>query len=320
VSKIRETLEPVLGHDGFRAGVSVECDYTSGERSEELYDPNQSVLVSSHVTEEGTGPGDGPSGGIPGTASALPRPRSEGASTDAGTFRRSENVAYQTSRTLQKTKIPQGTVKKLSAAVLLDYAVRLEGSGEEQKRVLVPPDPEKIEAIRALVSAAIGLDTTRGDQLTVQTLAFESTLQLENPAFDPSSVPGGDADLQPLERFQRMLQQNPIAFVGAALAILAVVGLAAWILLRARQQKVSVDDNKRRALAASSVSGGAGNLEGVMGAGLPATTQAYANLAASMLAAPQDRPLTLAVREIVIKDAELSAGIVQGWLLQGEKK
>jgi flagellar M-ring protein FliF len=322
VSKIRETLEPVLGHDGFRAGVSVECDFTSGERSEELYDPNQSVLVTSHVTEEGIGPGDGPSGGIPGTASALPRPRDEGAVTGTGTFRRSENVSYQTSRTLQKTKIPQGTVKKLSAAVLLDYAVRFEGSGEDQKRVLTPPDPEKIEAIRALVAGAIGLDATRGDQLTVQTLPFESTLQLENPAFGPSPVPGGDADLQPLERYQRMLQQNPIAFVGVALAICAVLGLAAWILLRARQQKVRVEELQRKSLAAASGSGSADGsaIQGDAGTGLPATTQAYANLAASMLAAPQDRPLALAVREIVIKDAELSAGIIQGWLLQGEKK
>jgi len=322
VSKIRETLEPVLGHDGFRAGVSVECDFTSGERSEELYDPNQSVLVSSHVTEEGNGPGDGPSGGIPGTASALPRPRDEGAAMGTGTFRRSENVSYQTSRTLQKTKIPQGTVKKLSAAVLLDYAVSFEGTGEDQKRVLTPPDPEKIEAIRALVAGAIGLDTTRGDQLTVQTLPFESTLQIGNPAFGPSSLPGGDADLQPLERYQQMFRQNPIAFVGVALAICAVLGLAAWILLRARQQKVRVEDLQRKALAAASAPASAGgNLaQGAAGTSLPATMQGSGNVLAALLAASQDRPLAVAVREIVVKDAELSAGIVQGWLLQGDKK
>jgi len=321
-SKIRETLDPLLGQNGFRAGVSVDCDFTSGERNEESFDPNGAVVVSSHVTEEGNGPGAGPSGGIPGTASALPRPRTEGATTSAGNFRRSENVSYQTSRTVQKTKIPQGTVKKISAAVLVDYTVRLEGSGEDQKRVLTPPAPEKMEAIRELVAGAIGLDTTRGDQLTVQTLPFESTLQLENPEFAPSPAPGGDADLQPLERYKQMFRQTPIVFVGVALAICAVLGLAAWILLRARQQKVRVEEAHRKALAPpSETRGPAGNLvEGVMGAGLPSSPQETSNLIAALLAAPENRPVTLAVREIVIKDAELSAGIIQGWLLEGGKR
>jgi flagellar M-ring protein FliF len=320
-SKIRETLEPLLGQDGFRAGVSVDCDFTSGERSEESFDPNQSVVLSSHVTEEGQGPGTAPSGGIPGTASALPRPRADGATTSTGNFRRSENVSYQTSRTVQKTKIPQGTVRKISAAVLVDYTVRLEGEGEQQKRVLAPPGPEKMEAIRELVAGAIGLDATRGDLLTVQTLPFESTQQLENPVFDPPPAPGGDAHLQPLERYQQMFQQNPVVFIGVGLAICAVLGLAAWILLRARQQKVRLEAQRKALAAASEMRGQGGNLiEGTTGTGLPATMQGSGNLIAAALAAQEGRPLTVAVREIVVKDAELSAGIIQGWLLQGEKK
>jgi flagellar M-ring protein FliF len=321
-SKIRETLQPLLGESGFRAGVSVDCDFTSGERSEESYDPEKSVVLSSHVTEEGQGPGSAPSGGIPGTASALPRPRADGATTSAGNFRRSENVSYQTSRTIQKTKIPQGTVRKISAAVLVDYAVRVEGEGDQQKRVLAPPGPEKMEAIRELVAGAIGLDTTRGDQLTVQTLPFESTLtlQLENPTFAPSPTPGSDVELQGLERYQQMFKQNPLVFIGVGLAICAVLGLAAWILLRARQQKVRVEEADRKALAAAAEMRAGGNLiEGRAGTGLPAGMQGSGDVIASLLAASENRPLTVAVREIVVKDAELSAGIVQGWLIRGEK-
>ena len=39
LTKINSTLEPLLGAEKFRAGVSVECDFTSGEQSEETYDP-----------------------------------------------------------------------------------------------------------------------------------------------------------------------------------------------------------------------------------------------------------------------------------------
>jgi flagellar M-ring protein FliF len=46
LAKINGTLDPLLGPDKFRAGVSVECDFTSGEQSEEFYDPSRAVLLS----------------------------------------------------------------------------------------------------------------------------------------------------------------------------------------------------------------------------------------------------------------------------------
>ena len=39
IAKISSTLEPLLGPEKFRAGASVECDFTSGEQSEEIFRP-----------------------------------------------------------------------------------------------------------------------------------------------------------------------------------------------------------------------------------------------------------------------------------------
>src|SRR5204863_6797983 len=47
IAKIGATLGPLLGAEKFRAGVSVECDFTGGEQSEEIFDPARSVMVSS---------------------------------------------------------------------------------------------------------------------------------------------------------------------------------------------------------------------------------------------------------------------------------
>ena len=58
----------------FRAGVSVECDFTGGEQSEEIFDPARSVMLSSQRTEDSSGSSGG--SGVPGTASTLPRPTS----------------------------------------------------------------------------------------------------------------------------------------------------------------------------------------------------------------------------------------------------
>jgi len=44
--KINNTLDPLLGAEKFRTGVSAEVDMTSGEQSEETFDPTKSVMVT----------------------------------------------------------------------------------------------------------------------------------------------------------------------------------------------------------------------------------------------------------------------------------
>ncbi len=50
-AKLNSTLEPLVGAGRFRAAVSAECDLTSGEQSEESFDPTRSVMVTSQKTE-----------------------------------------------------------------------------------------------------------------------------------------------------------------------------------------------------------------------------------------------------------------------------
>jgi flagellar M-ring protein FliF len=179
LAKIHATLEPLLGPEHFRAGVSVECDLTSGEQSEEIFDPARSVMVSSQKTEDISG--TSLASGVPGTASNLPRPTSRPGASGVGMTRRSESISYQATRTVRRMKLPQGTIKRISIAVLLDQNVRWEGVGPQARRILEPPPPERIKAIRDLVAAATGFSAERGDQLIVESLPFETTLNLPPP-------------------------------------------------------------------------------------------------------------------------------------------
>src|ERR1035438_205164 len=77
--------------------------------------------------------------GVPGTASTLPRPTSRPGSSSKNVSRMTENITYQTSRTVKKTRIPAGGVKKMSLAVLVDQEVTWEPDKGGMKRVLVPP-------------------------------------------------------------------------------------------------------------------------------------------------------------------------------------
>ncbi len=184
--KIQATLEPLLGPDGFRTAVSLECDLASGDQSEESFDPDRSVMVNSQRSEDGSTPAA--ANGVPGTPSNLPRPTSRpGSGAGNPLFRRSENTTFQTSRVIRHIKFPHGQVKRLSASVLLDYTVKTQGG----KRLIEPPPPERIRAIKDIVAAAVGFQQERGDQIIVEALAFENTrnIQPEAGAAPPSARP-----------------------------------------------------------------------------------------------------------------------------------
>lgn len=189
MNKVRATLEPLLGADRFQAGISVDVDFSSGELSEEVFDPNKSVPVSSQKSEDGAPLAA--TAGIPGTASNLPRPVSTPVSAGAQFGRRMESLTFQTSRLVRHTRHPQGAIRRLSVGVLIDQDVRWEGSGAAMRRVLVPPTPEKLKSIRDLVAGVVNFNTARGDQLVVETLPFEATLKSAPPPAPPGRPGAG---------------------------------------------------------------------------------------------------------------------------------
>jgi flagellar M-ring protein FliF len=250
LAKVNATLDPLLGADKYRAGVIVECDFTSGEQSEESFDPARSVMTVSQRTEDISGVNV--ASGVPGAASNLPRPTSRPGASGSGVTRRTENTSYQASRVVKRTKLPQGALKRLSAAVLVDHVVRWQGQGAQAKRMLEAVAPEKLKVVRDLVGAAVGLTAARGDQLTVECLPFESTLSWEPPA---PRAPATAAPLAPgLPAWLQQLVGRKDLWIwaagGAALMLLLVL---AGILLLARRFSRKARASATAALAASSV-------------------------------------------------------------------
>jgi flagellar M-ring protein FliF len=238
VTKISQTLEPLLGPNGFRAGASVDVDLTSGEQQEETLDPTRSVMVNSQKTEDVT---DRPStAGIPGTASNLPAPpTTRPSSGNAAVSRRTENIQYQTSRVVRHTRIPQGVVRRMSLAVLVGQGVRWDGDGAAKHRVLVAPPPETLKTIKDLVAGITGFNAERGDQLIVETLPFESSLTSEPPGVAPAAVP------QPITKDPPWLDfankhRNLLIGVAIGLVVVLVLGVV-FKLARRKRKKKEVD-------------------------------------------------------------------------------
>src|SRR5580693_142956 len=231
--KINSTLEPLLGPDKFRATASVECDFTSAEQSDETYDPTKSVMVTSQKTEDISGGSSAT--GVPGTPSNLPRPTSRPGTGSNGVTRRTENISYQSSHSVRHMRLPQGAVKHMSVSLLVDSSVRWEGAGAKLKRIVEPPSAEKLKAIHDLVAGVIGFSAERGDQLIVETMPFEATLNPEPVATFSKPVP-------PPPLWYEQALKNKFVMLGAGVGVAVLLTLLAVVfkLLR-RSSRESVE-------------------------------------------------------------------------------
>jgi len=234
-TKATQTLDPLLGAGHFRVGVSADVDLTSGEQSEETFDPAKSVMLTSQTTEDG--PALAAAAGVPGTASNLPRPTAKAESSGASTTnysRRTENVSYQTSRVVRHTRLPEGVVKRVSLSVLIDHSLRW----DQGKRIIEPPSEEKLKVIHDLVAAAAGIDMNRGDQLVVEAFPFEATLTAEPVTLDQPAVAPAPAG-PPLPKWLANLlgRKNGLAMAGGVVVAIVVVIVGLVVLLRRRGGK-----------------------------------------------------------------------------------
>jgi len=240
LAKIGATLEPLLGAGKYRAGVSVDCDFTAGEQSEELYDPARSVMLSSQRSEDNLGSAF--AAGVPGTPSNLPRPILRPANGAGRNSRVTENITYQSSRTVRKTRLPAGTVRKMSLAILVDHDLSWQKNKGGYQRMLVAPSADKLKVVRDLVAGVTGFNAERGDQIIVDSLPFESTLALEPPQ---SASPAPTA--RPAGPFGLPIDQKTLLVVGGAAAGLMVLGFVGALLLRGKgrgaREKVDIQQS-----------------------------------------------------------------------------
>jgi flagellar M-ring protein FliF len=303
-TKLDATLEPLVGAGRFRAAVSADTDLTSGEQSEEHFDPTQSVMVSSQKSEDVSSPSH-TAAGIPGTASNLPDPAPAPVSVGGGSSRKTESVNYQSSRTVKRTVLPQGGIKRLSVSVLIDHEVHFEGSGAQAKRVLTPPTPERLKVIHDLAAAAVGFNMERGDQLIVESLPFESTVNLEPPGAGPTSV---ETPLSPIEQ----LKKNPKMLYGAAGGAAVVLAGVFFLVFKILKKSPPPPAQLRPTESLPPVGAEAASAQKLGASDTWAPSLGASSLPA--LAPARIEVLTNQIRETAQKDGEICAGVLRGWL------
>jgi len=321
-AKVEATLEPLLGEARFRVGVSADCDISTSEQTDETYDPTRSVMSTSQKTEDvsnNTQPG-----GVPGTPSNLPRSTIKplGVGASSGMSRRTESMAFETSRSVRQVKMPRGNIKRISAAVLLDQDFVWQGQGAQRKHVLAPPTPERMKAIHDIVAGVIGIQTERGDQVVIESLPFEQTLAQEETANAAAAAAGSakPGKASPQTPLAKLLADRRVQIGGGVGVVLLIAALGFLLGRKKKKAKVELEH------AAGALPPGSEAAQAALEGKDSATSEA-AQLAAAEEAPPLPRPrlalpemdsatkiLLQQIQDHVAKDPAFAAGVIRGWM------
>jgi flagellar M-ring protein FliF len=306
-----------------RVNVAAFLKPDSVEEEEVRYDP-ASVVVSRQTNTE-TGNTVLPAGGVAGaranqppalstsvanTNAAAATPATQTAQATGGAAsttpaplppgRSSEVVNYNVGKVTRHTISPQGQLARLSVAVVLDdERLTTKGSDGSAQTTTKPWDAAGIQRIQGIVSAAVGLDQERGDQLTVENIAFDAA-----PEMTDAPSPGFGQQVTDIAK-----EHWPSALRGLAIFLVAVFALFGVLRPLARRATGLATAPALPAAAASA-------------ARLPTVQEMEGQIEAeldAMAANSEGRRLpvlTQRVAKLANDEPEQLARIVRGWIAE----
>lgn len=180
IKRINGILEPVVGGGKFRAEVSADIDFTAVEQAAETFNPDLPAIRSEQTLNESRRAGD-TAAGIPGALTNQPPGMAQapeqidpatGQPVAAATPTNNREQAtrnYELDRTVSYTKHQQGTLKRLTVAVVVDDKVVKNADGTE---TMLPWTENELERLSILVRDAVGFSAVRGDSVNVLNSAF----------------------------------------------------------------------------------------------------------------------------------------------------
>lgn len=220
---IEQLLERSVGVGRVRAEVSVEMDMDRVATTNETYNPDGQVVRSQVTVEETEETNDAESSSIS-VSRNLPDAgaNSPGARSQSRQNRTQETVNYEISKIVRNQIKEMGSVKRITAAVLVDgrYGPPAEGT---KKLTYIPRDSAEMEQLNALVRTAIGYEPNRGDQVEVTNMPFVGNDEPE-PDMSGEQLFGMDRDF--IERVASSLGLSIVAILFLLLVLRPLVGRA----------------------------------------------------------------------------------------------
>lgn len=191
IKRIEDILIPLMGAQNVRVQVTADIDFTQTEQTAESFKPNQppnqAAIRSMQTTEARNGSGN-PSG-VPGALSNQPpvpatapvvTPASAvaGGSAENTSLHKEATTNYEVDRTIRYTKLPVGSLKRLSTAVLINNRTTTDSKG---KIISKPFTPAEQAQLNNLIKNAMGFNAQRGDSLNLLNSAFNEPAEAPLP-------------------------------------------------------------------------------------------------------------------------------------------
>lgn len=163
---LQAMLDRVLGTGKATVRVAATMNWDQTEQTSETYTPNDpsgaALVRTSHDITDSSNGGAAAAGGVPGAAAnngAVPTYQGGAAGSSATSSKTDSEKTFELNKSVRKTVSAPGTVTRVSVSVMVDDDPR-------------SPSPGLVQSVQNAVNAAAGLDTTRGDVLTVTPMAF----------------------------------------------------------------------------------------------------------------------------------------------------
>jgi len=221
IKRINDILLPIVGQDNVRVQIAADVDFSQNEQTAESHRPNTTppdIAIRSQQTSESasatpsaqgipgaltnqppvpaTAPLTQPAVPGAGPAAAPGQPPLPGQLNAAGVqapiasvaqpinTRKDSTINYEIDKTIRHTKQSIGTVKRLSAAVVVNHR-------KDAKGLAKPLSDAELKQINELVKEAMGFSRERGDTVSVANAPFTAIDKtgLEVPLWkDPENI------------------------------------------------------------------------------------------------------------------------------------
>ena len=212
---IQSLLEQVLGPGKSAARVSVELNFDQRTVDRQTFEPvtdDKGIIRSSQELNENYRGNSQAPGGPPGTTSNIPGYVTNNNNSQSNYEKKEVTRNYEINETKEKVVATPGSIKRLSVAVLIDGEV----SRAQQ------------DSIAKTVSSAIGLNSARGDAISVESIPFSTEL--------------ADKNRKEEQEYQKQQSQSLWLKIGlAAIAIFALIYFIRMFIARRRQQEDDID-------------------------------------------------------------------------------
>jgi flagellar M-ring protein FliF len=309
IQRVNSILEPVVGRGKFRAEVSADIDFTAVEQAAETFNPDLPAVRSEQVLNEERSGSDlaaGIPGALtnqpPGTTTQVPEQIDPQTGLPVGqqaprNTREQATRNYELDRTISYTRHQQGTLKRLTVAVVVDDRVTKNVDGTEVRQ---PWTENELERLSILVRDAVGFSAVRGDSVNV----LNSTFWMgDGSEFETPDIPW----------WKELLIPN-LKYIAGTIIILALIfGLLLPVARTLARTGSPADDEEARELAALEAASLGFD-------GLSDETVTLTGMSSLMLPGPEEgyEQQLNAIKGLIADDPGRVAQVVKGWINKDE--